>query len=166
MEIRILTSNDVKEYRKLRLEALQRNPNVFANTYEEELKQSTELYENRFNAPTSVTFGAFVDNKICGNVTLVQETLTKLKHRANIVAMYVDPEQRGSGIGKALLTRAVETAREMKEIEQLYLMVASENTAAIKLYSSLGFESYCTEKRSLKVGNTYIDEQHMVLFLV
>jgi len=33
------------------------------------------------------------------------------------------------------------------------------------LYASLGFEVFGTEKRALKVGQRYVDEDYMVLFL-
>jgi len=35
----------------------------------------------------------------------------------------------------------------------------------VKLYSSFGFESFGCERHALRVGDTYIDEQHMVLRL-
>jgi len=42
-------------------------------------------------------------------------------------------------------------------------VATTENAAARKLYRGFGFETYGTEANALKVGSTYIDEDHMVL---
>lgn len=100
-----------------------------------------------------------------GVITLVKEQLFKLRHRANIVAMYVIPEKRGKGIGKALISKAIQMADSLEDIEQLYLTVVTTNEPAKRLYSSIGFEVFGKEKRALKFDNTYYDEEHMVLIL-
>ena len=44
-------------------------------------------------------------------------------------------------------------------------MVATTQTAAIALYQSLGFRSFGCEYRALKIGERYVDEEQMVLYL-
>ncbi|MGM7722919.1 hypothetical protein [Metabacillus sp. Hm71] len=91
MEIRLLNPLDAKNYLNLRLEALQSSPEAFSSSYEEEKDHPVEKYEIRFRAQDSFTFGAFENEKLFGAVTLVKEKKLKLKHRANIFAMYVSP---------------------------------------------------------------------------
>ncbi|WP_042353984.1 GNAT family N-acetyltransferase [Bacillus rubiinfantis] len=166
MEIRQLTPTDAEEYLSIRFEALQDSPFAFASSYEEEKNQSAEIYKNLFAVPVNAfTFGAFEELELVGVVTLIREELIKLSHRANIVAMYVKPEKRESGLGKALITKAIEKANSLDGIEQIYLSVVTTNIPAKKLYASCGFEVFGTEKRALKFNNTYYDEEHMVLFL-
>ncbi|MDL4839484.1 GNAT family N-acetyltransferase [Aquibacillus sp. LR5S19] len=166
MEIRQLNSPDAEEYLSIRLEALKNSPYAFASSYEEEKNQRAEKYKNRFNAPANtLTFGAFEDSQLVGVVTLVKEQLFKLRHRANIVAMYIKPEKRGNGIGKNLVFRVIEKAKNIEGIEQIYLTVVTTNLPAKKLYSSCGFEVFGKDKKALKFDNTYYDEEHMVLFL-
>src|SRR5690606_36859575 len=98
-------------------------------------------------------------------VTLFRESLAKLQHRANIIAMYVAPDQRGLGIGKSLMIEAIQVAHDWAGVEQVYLTVVTTNEPAKKLYASLGFEVFGTEKRALKVKDTHYDEEHRVLFL-
>ena len=50
-------------------------------------------------------------------------------------------------------------------MEQIMLAVGTTRDAAVKLYRSLGFESYGCERRALKIGDRYIDEEYMVLFV-
>ncbi|MBO0996065.1 GNAT family N-acetyltransferase [Bacillus sp. SD088] len=164
MEIRLLNPLDAKNYLDLRLEALQTNPEAFASSYEEEKDQSVEKYESRFQSQDSLTFGAFENEKLIGVVTLVVEKKKKLKHRANIFAMYVSPEKRGIGVGKNLMLEAIKKAKGLEGIEQVYLTVVTTNDLAKRLYSSLGFKKFGEDKRAIKLGNRYFDEELMVLF--
>ncbi|MTT31434.1 GNAT family N-acetyltransferase [Terrilactibacillus sp. BCM23-1] len=149
MEIRLLNSLDAENYLDLRLEALQNSPEAFAASYEEEKDQSFEKYKSRFQSQDSFTFGAFENEKLIGVVTLVKEKKLKLKHRANIFAMYVSPEKRGIGAGKSLMLEAIKKAKELEGIEQIYLTVVTTNDPAKRLYSSLGFKAFGKDKRAI-----------------
>lgn len=165
MNIRILTPEDAEKYKQIRIEALQYHPDAFAVSYEEEKDRPVEVYQERLGSNNAVTIGAFEENQLVGTVTLFREGYTKLSHKVNLVAMYVDPRNRGLGIGKSLVTSAIKKAMEMNGIEQINLTVVSSNVSAKSLYSSLGFTVFGTEKRALKMGDTYLDEDFMVLFL-
>ena len=58
----------------------------------------------------------------------------------------------------------IRRAREIEGLEQITL-VASAKLPAQKLYHAVGFESYGTEPRSLKIGNDYVDDVLMVFWL-
>lgn len=165
LEIKILEPNDAIIYRNIRLDALRAKPEAFSSSYEEEKEYPLESFINRLNQEHIFTFGAFIKNKLVGVVTLLVETKIKTKHRANIVAMYVYPENRKSGIGKKLMTAAIIKATEIKEVEQIYLTVTSSNEPAKNLYHSLGFKTYGIDKNGLKVEDKYFDDELMVLVL-
>ncbi|PLR93779.1 GNAT family N-acetyltransferase [Bacillus sp. T33-2] len=166
MNIRLITPRDAENYRNLRLEALKNNPEAFSSSYEEENEHAVEFFRARLESDEAFTLGAFEEEKLIGVVTLVKETKLKLKHRANIFAMYVSPANRGIGAGKRLMIEAIKKAQELEGIEQIYLTVMATNESAKKLYSCLGFETFGTDKRAMKVDHTYFDEQHMVLYLI
>lgn len=167
MEIRILRATDAQMYWEIRLEALKTNPEAFASSYEELLtrKNPVEKVAKNLERDKSYTFGAFDQEELVGIVTLVQEPLLKLKHRASIYAMYVKPNYRGAGIGKALMRTAIQKAESIKEIAKLNLSVVSTNYAAKALYTNLGFKVFGYEEKALMVGATFYDEEHMVRFL-
>lgn len=165
MEIRRLYPQDAEAYFEMRLEALCMNPEAFAASFLEERGQTASKYKGRFGAEDSFTYGAFDDSELIGAITLIPEKMTKLKHRASIVAMYVKPEKRGNGVAKALMKKAIKTAKGIEGIEQIHLTVVSSNEAALGLYSSLEFETYGVDKKALKVEGSYFDEELMVLFL-
>jgi len=165
MNIRRLSPEDAEDYFQIRLEGLYKNPEAFGSSYEEEKKQTFQKYKERFQASNSFTFGAFDESKLIGVITLLTESMMKMRHRATIVAMYVTPGMRGKGIAKKLMNEAINKARSLQGIEQIHLTVVSSNSSAIRLYSSLGFVAYGTEKKALKIGEDYFDEDFMVLFL-
>jgi ribosomal protein S18 acetylase RimI-like enzyme len=165
MEIRILNPKDAEIYRNIRLKALINHPEAFSASFAEENAFPIERFENRLIEGITFTFGAIVHDKLLGVVTLVLEQRNKLKHRANIVGMYVDPEKRRSGIGRSLMVEAMSKAKEIEFIEQIYLTVTASNQPAKNLYQTLGFETYGIDKKALKVGNTYFDDELMVLNL-
>ena len=163
MEIRLLRPEDADSIRKLRLEALLDSPESFGSSYEEEREYSLQKFQNRLEI--GFTFGAFQDGKLIGMVTLIPDTKHKTRHKAHIFAMYVTPGLRGQGIGKKLVKEAIETAKQIDGIEQILLSVVTSNDGAKHLYLSLGFEIYGREKHALKIGDSYLDEEHMCLFL-
>ncbi len=163
MKIRQLTPTDAENYRNIRLEALKNKPEAFSSSYEEEVEYSVEKYRSRFNNDHTYTFGAFEGENLVGTVTLICETKKKIRHRATIVAMYVKPDQRKLGVGKTLMTMAINKAKELEKIEQIYLAVTVGNEPAKRLYTSLGFVTYGVDRKGLKIDGTYFDEELMVL---
>jgi ribosomal protein S18 acetylase RimI-like enzyme len=50
-------------------------------------------------------------------------------------------------------------------VEKIILTVAADQIAAKRLYRSLGFEVCGQEKHALKIDDSYVDEDHMALWL-
>lgn len=156
---------DAEQYREVRLESLRNHPDSFASSYEEEKTLSLKKFQERLSMENAVTFGAWVEENLIGIITIYRETKQKRKHIAWIVGLYVTPSKRGLSVGKHLLKAGIQQAKDWADIEQIYLEVATHNTAAKRLYTSQGFTKFGTEKRALKIGNTYLDEEQMVYFL-
>jgi ribosomal protein S18 acetylase RimI-like enzyme len=161
IKIRLLNENDAVAYKEKRIEALQNHPEAFSSSVEEEMEYSIEVHASRLRAVNAYTFGAFEQEELVGVVTLVTEIKRKLKHRSDIFAMYVTPQVRRNGVGKGLMNAAIEKAKEIGGVEQVYLTVSSNNIAAKKLYESIGFELIGSDPRAMKIDNTYIREDMM-----
>lgn len=68
----------------------------------------------------------------CGAIRLLDATSAEVKR------MYVEPEQRGKGIGRAVLASLEAAARSMG-VQRLVLETGDEQDAAIALYRRAGF---------------------------
>jgi ribosomal protein S18 acetylase RimI-like enzyme len=166
LEIRELTAADAEIFRTLRLRALQEEPEAFGSSWEEENARPLEQTVARLQAEGMTAFGAFdADSNLVGMVRLFRHDGVKVRHKADIISMYVAPEVRGRGVGRMLMEAAIERARVTPGVEQLLLAVNVTNAPARNLYLSLGFEPFGREPLALKLGDRYYDEEMMALFL-
>lgn len=166
MFTRRIKKEDASDYWKLRLRALKEYPEAFASSYEESLSKPLDEVANRISDnDDNYILGAFNNNKMIGMVGFKREASKKLQHKAVIWGMYIAPEYQGRGIGRKLLEEIIDRAKHMGSLKQINLVVVTSNEQAKRLYQSLGFQQYCIERKALKVGNTYYDEEMMVLIL-
>jgi ribosomal protein S18 acetylase RimI-like enzyme len=171
MLIRALTEADEAAFWALRLRSLTEHPDAFGTSPEEQAAPADVLaarFRDEYIAPPENNFilGAFDDNgEMTGIVSLRREPRKKLRHKGTVFGVYVAPGSRQRGVARAMLLELIRRAKEMEGLEQINLMVMSANTRAKNLYASLGFETYGTEKHAMKMGETYYDEDLMVLFI-
>jgi ribosomal protein S18 acetylase RimI-like enzyme len=109
--------------------------------------------------------GAFAAGHMVGQAGFVRFEGRKVCHKGHIWGVYVTAAARGQGVAKAMLTQMLTRLRSYAGLEQVTLGVSVSQAAARQLYGAVGFEVYGYEKHALKVGGTYVDEEHMVLWL-
>ncbi len=165
MIIRRLTEDDLDALWRVRLQALKDNPEAFGSTYEETIARGKESFRWRLRPGDDVFYLGAFDDTLVGIVGFFREEGSKNRHEGNIVSMYVLPERRGQGAGKALMQEMIAQAKQIAGLEQLILAVVTTNNAARLLYRLLGFEVYGTHPRALKAGESYWDEDLMILYL-
>ncbi|MEP6607955.1 MAG: GNAT family N-acetyltransferase [Burkholderiaceae bacterium] len=163
MDICALTPADAPAFQTLRLQGLKECPSAFASSFEEEEHRPIEkIAERLLRRANGAIFGAFVNDGLVAVVGLQRESARKLAHKAFIWGMYVSPESRGAGVGRALLRHALQYAEAELGVLQVNLGVNTENPAAIALYKALGFKEFGVERDFLRVGSRLYDEYRMV----
>jgi ribosomal protein S18 acetylase RimI-like enzyme len=164
MEIRYLTSEDAGEWLRLRLEALQGDPEAFSASFEEYQPLSLEEVRRRlFDSKDAFVVGAFEGGQLQGCAGFYRDKGLKTRHKGRIWGVYVTPEKRGAGVGKGILEMLLQRGAALEGIHQILLSVAAIQAAALRLYRSVGFISYGCEPRALKIGERFIDEEYMML---
>lgn len=167
--IRKLTPADVPQYRPLRLEALRLHPEAFSSDYEEESQAPQETFALRMPPPPSQLVGAFLgdnteDPRLVGMAGLIVQARAKLRHKAQLVGMYVAPPFRRNGVACALVRRVIDEAQALR-LHVLLLGVTADNEPARQLYAQCGFRCYGVERQALYVAGSFYDEELMALRL-
>lgn len=102
----------------------------------------TYLYDNRFS------YTCEIDNTMAG--FLISDKCAK--GEVTISTIYVEPSYRRLGIARKLIHLSLESISEhLLAILKVCLMADTNNTIAIKLYESIGFQIESTRK------NAYFD---------
>jgi len=143
-----------KEYRDLRLEALQKEPIAFGSSYDEEKNISEEEWRKRIE---NALF-ALSEDKLIGMIVYIRDNKIKTKHIGNIFGVYVTREYRGQGVGKKLMDSVLTQIQKSKDVVKIKLSVNPEQKAAVKLYQNYGFKIVGQLKKELYVEGKFYDE--------
>ncbi len=156
--IRCLEPSDAQAYRDLRLEALATSPEAFGSSYEEEAPLSLDTIRSRIptSGPNSI-FGAFAGERLVGMAGFVMYERKKASHKGLMWGVYVQTEWRGHGLGRRLVQRVIEQAS--RHVIVLEAAVGLANTSARRTYHALGFKPYGIERKAIRVGDVFYDEE-------
>jgi len=100
--------------------------------------ETDHLYELFSNTPGSIYRVATFQGKLLGGAGIFP-TPALPDGTCELVKMYLLPEARGKGVGKALMEEAFSQAKNMG-YTMIYIETMPELTRAIGLYEKLGFE--------------------------
>ncbi len=98
---------------------------------------STDDLHKLFNIDGAAYWVVEKDNKILGGGG-VYPTQNLPNGCCELVKLYLLPEGRGAGLGKQLIERCIETAKNLG-YKQMYLETMPELSTAMGLYEKLGF---------------------------
>jgi ribosomal protein S18 acetylase RimI-like enzyme len=166
MSIRRLRPADAPGFVALRVAALRQEPLAFASSLSDEHSMSLEVVRKALaGAGDEVVLGYFDQAELCGTIGAIRAPKAKHHHKAELWGLYVVPEFRRRGVGRALLTALIDHVRDWDGIEQLQLGVTSDAVAATRLFESAGFVRWGLEPRALRSGGVFVDEAHMSMVL-
>lgn len=131
-------ADEVATYRAVRLRALSVDPGAFRSTLEQESASSDEVWRARlagFNGGPGVVVIDEVEDEVRG---MVGVGLAAERGVAVLWGMWVAPEARGQGSGRALLGAALDAARSLGATT-VELEVVDGNDEATHMYERAGF---------------------------
>lgn len=142
LAIRPIQAHEWAAYRDLRLRALRDAPDAFGSSFAAEALRSDAAWAQRLLAATTsgsdCPLFAVDGEQVCGLVWC--KLSADQPSRADLYQMWVAPEARGRGAGRALLEAALDWARN-KGCRQVHLGVTAGDSPALRLYQAHGFRA-------------------------
>ena len=151
MDIREVRPAEWRRLKRLRLRALETDPDAFGSTLAEERARPDTAWQEWAAegwglgapaAPLSIAAAATLvaidgDRWLGMGVCVIPRAEPR---RAKVFAMWVDPSVRRRGVGQELLRALTEWASS-REAGELSLTVTEFNTGALSLYKGAGFKT-------------------------
>jgi ribosomal protein S18 acetylase RimI-like enzyme len=138
-EVRRIRPDEWREYKRLRLEALQDSPLAFVEQYDESSTKDDQFWRDRAArgaaGDASVLFVALDADEFVGKAGCFPEP----DGGAHVVGVYVTPRRRGTDVAETLVLAAVEWAQQAWSAQRIRLFVAGPNDRATAFYRRLGF---------------------------
>lgn len=164
MRIRRLVPDDAEALRVLRMEALSTAPEAFGSSPEEEAARPMDLVRSRLDPSIAdAVFGAFAGDDLVGMAGFALSPGIKKRHKGVLWGVFVRAQWRNGGTGEDLVRAVI--AHAQHHVLLLQASVVTSNGAARRVYDRLGFVSYGTERRALRIGEAFHDEELLVLDL-
>ena len=154
MTVERLGEGDWAVFRELRLRSLLDSPEAFGSAYGSESSQTERVWRDwtagRWRGGNAAVFvGRGDDGTPVGTATGAEyEAEPGVAH---VYAMWVAPDARGAGIGRALLDAVAEWAGE-RGCDRLVLSVTESNDTARRFYATNGFVD-TGKRRALREGS-------------
>lgn len=122
-------------------------------TVEKEREWIKSLNDN----PNALLLIATVNHTIVGFLFFIPNAKRKIAHTGEF-GVNVHPDYRGIGIGRELVNRLLQWAKQNRQIEKVVLQVFATNEGAIGLYKKMGFVEEGRFKKAIKQPDgTYVD---------
>jgi RimJ/RimL family protein N-acetyltransferase len=162
--IRPLQPSDAQAYQDLRLEALRTSPEAFGSSYEEEAPLALETIRARMpSSDPNAIFGAFAGEDLIGMAGFAVYERLKARHKGVMWGVFVQPEWRKQRVGKALVQHVIDHAS--RHVIMLEAAVGLTNESARRTYHGLGFKPYGIERKAIRIGDIFHDEELLCLDL-
>ena len=119
-----------------------------------------ETFQNYLRKPVVYGFCAFDQSQMAGFAVF-----QKIEDVVELLTIAVNPAHRKKGVGRHVLEKGLESLIS-QESSDVFLDVAVDNQAAMKLYQSLGFQRIAVRekyyKRGLEKIDAYVFKKHII----
>jgi len=161
IDCRRLDPNDAEAYAALRAEMIVAETDAFLGAPGDDAFCDPQRVRTTLASPDQAIFGAFDGPAPVAVAGVYREPRLKRRHIAAIWGVYTKPSHRGQGLSRALLTMCFRHVGGWEGVDVIQLSAAETSAPAMRLYESLGFETWGREPHGTRVNGRSITEVHM-----
>ena len=147
LPVRQLLEADAETFRRVRLEALEREPLAFRASYKDEAALPLGYFRDRL--ASGLVFGAFSDNTLVATAGI--DALKDDPAIGVLWGVYVRHDRRGHGVAQSVIEKALKAAEA--QYGEIRLRVKATNAAARAVYARLGFRIMSRETATAADGS-------------
>jgi len=163
--IRNLTTNDLKEFCRVRLNSLNKYPVAYSSMAQTFINASDDIkmamLKDSESESSNFIKGYFKGDTLIGLIGLKRETRESVAHKGTMWGFYIEPEYQEKGYGKLLVQELFNEVKDDESLKYVRLQVADSCEKAIRLFKSAGFCQYGLEPESITDGTTFYDQIYM-----
>lgn len=157
--IRQFTIADIDAYKRIRLEALEKEPGMFGNSHAMEAAMPHEDWVNRIVQHGHARFGLYFNDELIGLTAIIINAENPVE--AYMTQSYIRKEHRGKGLSTLLYDARIAWAKE-KSVKLLTISHRRSNLASKAANQHYGFVYHHTDSRTWPDGVTE-DNVHYTL---
>jgi len=152
--------DDAKQLLNIQREIVAENKYMISlpEEFDKTLDQQRNLIKGVLENQRETIIVAEVNKAVVGWLEFQSPGPKRMSHTGSL-AMMIQAEYRGAGIGKMLLEKLLKWAKMNVLIEKVSLGVFSTNKRAISLYKKMGFKEEGRKTKEIKLDdNEYVDD--------
>jgi RimJ/RimL family protein N-acetyltransferase len=139
ISIRQINENDWREFSKVRLKALQTDPNVFGSNYELESKFTEADWKSRLPAEDSAVFLIFAGDEPIGMTGVSVWREDETKRTALLWGSWLEPDFRGKGVSELMYEARIDWAKAHPTVERIIVSHRASNISSKYANQKHGF---------------------------
>lgn len=152
--IRLLNLNDLDAFQEIRALSLKINPLSFGTAFEERRDRATVERSWRTQKEEEHFIMGYFDksqeeNPLVGFMGCIRMSKIKMRHKAEIMGVFVHPDCRRRGIAEQLFEASINKIRGIEGVQKINLTVSLPSIGALKLYQKMGFLEFGREENSM-----------------
>jgi RimJ/RimL family protein N-acetyltransferase len=156
----LATPSDYLQIKKCMMQAIAESPTAFTLTYKEINEASNTWWNTYINRYFYQDTGRMVTIKLDGQIVAIGGILfnqyIKLNHVAELVWIYVTPNNRKRGLANILIEKLLDIAKEKKCLK-VKLSVIESQKVAYTIYLKKGFQVTGILKNEIKINDKYFN---------
>jgi len=168
IDVRSIQADEGELLREVRLAALESAPAAFLETFDEVAADPADVWAARAAASTGegdqLIMVALDEGRPVGMAGIAREIGQRRRHRATLWGVWLDPAHRGRGVGRQMVSTALDWARAL-EVRAVYLEVVENEDPSWSLYGRLGFVRREVDPFGAHFDGHDVALEHLVLVL-